>query len=190
MANEQITAALARLQTELSRLEPAITHIETAKKVSAIADEVVTLSQSSVNAQRKLVDQFVEDAAQVNQGIQSTTVNLLDELAAEYKKIEELRTQIKDFYDRVELINFPLRLDKIDTSVAGIMSAVQTLQNRVDNMERAVVQKLEQQEQHIQGIKKDLSDSFESKFNLAKRFLLGILIVVILACIGIIILVL
>ena len=47
-----------------------------------------------------------------------------------------IKETIQSFHDRIEKINFPERLDKLDANLAGIMSAVQAIQGRLDIVER------------------------------------------------------
>jgi hypothetical protein len=39
---------------------------------------------------------------------------------------------VQSFYERVEKINFPERLNKLDANVAGIMTAIESVQSRLD----------------------------------------------------------
>jgi flagellar biosynthesis chaperone FliJ len=179
MSKEQVIDALTRLQQELSRLEPAVEHIEAAQKVTTAVAEIPELYQKYGVALKDRIEESLEASEKVNRGLQSITNSLLDEIDKERKALEELRKQVKDFHDKIELINFPQRLDKIDVSVAGIMSAVQTLQNRVDNLERTFSEKSQLQLQAVQKLQEETGQ----KFRVVQKFLLGILIVAILSII-------
>ena len=176
MSKEQVITALAKLQQELSRLEPAIEHIEAAKRVTTAVAEIPRLNQEFGISLTKTVEDNLDASAAVNRKLQETTASLLDEMSEERRALEALRNQVKNFHDRIEMINFPQRLDKIDVSVAGIMSAVQTLQNRVDNLERAVADKFQIQQQALQK----LQDETGQKFRVVQKFLLGTLIIAVL----------
>lgn len=53
-----------------------------------------------------------------------------------------MRETVQSFHERVEQINFPERLDKLDANVAGIMAAIQAVQIRLDGLERNIVDRL------------------------------------------------
>ena len=56
----------------------------------------------------------------------------------------------------MEKIKFPERLDKLDTTIAGIMSAVQSIQYRLDIVERNLSDKLRDMYDYQKETKKSL----------------------------------
>lgn len=182
MINERITVALARLEEELSRLEPAIEHIEAARQVTASVSKIPQLHRELAAALDTKIEQHIEAASEVIRGTHEMASSLLDEIDEERKAIEQVRNQVKAFHDKVELINFPQRLDKLDASVMGILSAVQTLQNRVDNLERSLMDKLQAQEQAIQKQQEVVAKKLQSTQNFVLiNLVIGFLILLLFA---------
>ena len=76
--------------------------------------------------------------------IEEATKNLQSELHTEAAAIKGLRDQIATYLEKIEAINFPVRLEKLDASVAGILAATQTTQSRLNDVERNVNERVGQ----------------------------------------------
>ena len=147
MASKQVIEALEALHQELNKLEPAIKHIETAQQVT---ETVKLIPQKHLELLSELKNEFEKEIKRLtteNESVKKSTQELQKTVKAEIESIVQLRDVIKAFHDKVNQINFPERLDKIDATVAGIMAAIQSTQSRLDNIERNLTDKL-----------KDLSD--------------------------------
>ena len=139
MASAEVISALSNLQKELDRLEPALQHIEATIKVTNLVKEipnkhlefVTLLNELDKSLKGDLVKYFrdeVEIIKNSNSTVVDNIVNLLNRLNEYVDKIVGLNNQIESFYNRVEKINFPERLDKVDATVAGINIGLQNLQ--------------------------------------------------------------
>jgi hypothetical protein len=64
-------------------------------------------------------------------------------ISESYKEIEKNTRQIADETSKAILnLNLPIRIDKLDANIAGISSAVQNVQGRLDNIERSIIEKI------------------------------------------------
>jgi uncharacterized protein YoxC len=60
-----------------------------------------------------------------------------------YKEIERNTRQIADDTSKAILdLNLPIRIDKLDANIAGISSAIQNIQGRLDSIERSIIEKV------------------------------------------------
>jgi chromosome segregation ATPase len=142
MASKQVIEALEALHQELNKLEPAIKHIETAQQVT---ETVKLIPQKHLELLSELKNEFEKEIKRLtteNESVKNSTQDLQKAVKGEIESIGQLRDVIKAFHDKVNQINFPERLDKIDATVAGIMAAIQSTQSRLDNIERNLTDKL------------------------------------------------
>lgn len=78
-----------------------------------------------------------------------------------FKEIEKNTKQIStDSAKAISDLNLPVRIDKLDSNIAGIMAAVQSTQSRLDNVERNLSDKM-----------RDLSDKQKEDFSSMKSFI-------------------
>jgi hypothetical protein len=175
MASQQVLTALEELHQELSKLTPAIRHIEAAAKV---ADTVKDIPQKHLDLLNDLKNADTIYKAELN-GMFNTE---LAQLAEESKKIAQstreiqqqaktdldalvkVRESVQLFHDRIERINFPDRLDKLDTNVSGIMLATQSIQNRLDNLERNLTDRLKELGDRQKEAQEVLNQSMTTSF--------------------------
>jgi len=153
MASQEVLTALETLHREIEKLEPAIKHVETAQQVTqtvkAIPQKHVELLQEIKNndAEHKeelkaLFAKELSDFTEENKRLQKTTTDIQQQVKLEQEALAKLRETVQSFHERVEQINFPERLDKLDANVAGIMAAIQAVQIRLDGLERNMVDRL------------------------------------------------
>lgn len=147
MASQEVLIALESLHREIEKLEPAIKHVETAQQVTqtvkAIPQKHVELLQEvkSNDAKHKneLKSLFVKELSDVteeNKKLQMTTSDIQHQVELKLEALSKLKETMQSFLERVESINFPERLDKLDANVAGIMAAMQSVLSRLDGLER------------------------------------------------------
>ena len=161
---DHVQEALGRLQKELSRLEPAVKHIEQAEQVTASVSALPKLFEQQREAVEKAYKVKIEqyEAAQKKHSVrqeetlkkvtsdfeeQAKSIEIsakatIKAIGSELEAIKAVRSKIEDYHKAVVAVDFPTRLDKLDATTAGIMAATQTTQNRVDNLERATTEKL------------------------------------------------
>ncbi len=110
---EQIHKEIASLQQELSRLEKAVDHINDAKELSRqITSKAKTLEE-------KYSQQIKE--------VQSLTT-----------QYNQLVHKIEKLLSKIDNVNFPQRLDKLDTTVSSINQGLQNVQAKLENLGRDI----------------------------------------------------
>lgn len=175
MASQEVLTALETLHREIEKLEPAIKHVEMAQLVTqtvkAIPQKHVELLQEIKNIDVKYKDElknmFTKELSGIteeNKKLQKTTSEIQQQVILEQEALAKLKEIVHSFHERVEKINFPERLDKLDANVAGIMAAIQSVQSRLDGLERNIIDRL----RDIHDYQKDTRDIFHSRIEQSK----------------------
>jgi DNA repair exonuclease SbcCD ATPase subunit len=153
MPSEEILNALESLHREIEKLEPAIKHVEMALHVTQTVKDIpqkhidliseIKNNDANHKAELKtLIEQELSIFTQENKRLQLITSEIQQQILLEQESLTKLKETIQSFHDRIEKINFPQRLDKLDANLAGIMSAVQAIQGRLDIVERNLSDKI------------------------------------------------
>ena len=153
MPSEEILNALESLHREIEKLEPAIKHVEMALHVTQTVkdipqkhiDLISEIKNNDANHKAELKTLFEQELSiftQENKRLQQITSEIQQQILLEQESLTKLKETIQSFHDRIEKINFPERLDKLDANLAGIMSAVQAIQGRLDIVERNLSDKI------------------------------------------------
>ena len=153
MASQEVLTALEVLEKELAKLEPAIKHVETAVEVTKIVKEIPQkhvdlLKQVKDNDEKykkelnTLFEKELSSLTEENKKLQKTTEEIQKQVKLEQEALDKLRETIKSFHDRIEKINFPERLDKLDANVAGIIAGIHSVLSRIEGLERNITDRL------------------------------------------------
>jgi len=172
MASQEVLTALEILHREIEKLEPAIKHVETAQQVTqtvkAIPQKHVELLQEvkSNDAKHKeeLKTLFAKELSgftDQNKKLQKTTTEIQQQVKLEQEALAKLKETVQSFHERVEKINFPERLDKLDANVAGIMTAIQSVQSRLDGLERNIADRLRDMQDYQKETRATLQSGLE-----------------------------
>lgn len=172
MASQEVLTALETLHREIEKLEPAIKHVETAQQVTqtvkAIPQKHVELLQEvkSNDAKHKeeLKTLFAKELSgfmEENKKLQKTTTEIQQQVKLEQEALAKLKETVQSFHERVEKINFPERLDKLDANVAGIMAAIQSVQSRLDGVERNIADRLRDMQDYQKETRATLQSGLE-----------------------------
>ena len=178
MASQEVLTALESLHREIEKLEPAIKHVETAQQVTqtvkAIPQKHVELLQEVKSNDAKHKDElknlFAKELSgftEENKKLQKTTTEIQQQVKLEQEALAKLKETVQSFHERVEKINFPERLDKLDANVAGIMAAIQSVQSRLDGLERNISDRL----RDMQDYQKETRATLQSGLELTKTAL-------------------
>jgi chromosome segregation ATPase len=178
MASQEVITALESLHREIEKLEPAIKHVETAQQVTqtvkAIPQKHVELLEEVKSNDAKHKDElkslFVKELSgltEENKKLQMTTSEIQQQVKLEQEALAKLKETVQSFHERVEKINFPERLDKLDANVAGIMAAIQSVQSRLDGLERNISDRL----RDIQDYQKETRAALQSTLEQTKTAL-------------------
>lgn len=172
MASQEVLTALETLHREIEKLEPAIKHVETAQLVTqtvkAIPQKHVELLQEVKNNDAKHKDElknlFAKELSgftEENKKLQKTTTEIQQQVKLEQEALAKLKATMQSFHERVEKINFPERLDKLDANVAGIMAAIQSVQSRLDGLERNISDRLRDMQDYQKETRATLQSGLE-----------------------------
>lgn len=172
MASQEVLTALETLHREIEKLEPAIKHVETAQQVTqtvkAIPQKHVELLQEVKSNDAKHKDElknlFAKELSgftEENKKLQKTTTEIQQQVKLEQEALAKLKETVQSFHERVEKINFPERLDKLDANVAGIMAAIQSVQSRLDGLERNISDRLRDMQDYQKETRATLQSGLE-----------------------------
>jgi hypothetical protein len=90
-------------------------------------------------AREELIQEFQTKISVIEATFQKTNQFLeikTNQLSEIITQIDDITHSIKSYLDEIKQIDLPKRLDKIDATTAGLMSAVQSTQSRIDISER------------------------------------------------------
>ena len=172
MASQEVLTALETLHREIEKLEPAIKHVETAQQVTqivkAIPQKHVELLQEVKSNDAKHKDElknlFAKELSgftEENKKLQKTTTEIQQQVKLEQEALAKLKETVQSFHELVEKINFPERLDKLDANVAGIMAAIQSVQSRLDGLERNISDRLRDMQDYQKETRAALQSGLE-----------------------------
>ncbi|MDI3321976.1 hypothetical protein [Pinibacter soli] len=178
MASQEVLTALETLHREIEKLEPAIKHVEAAQQVTqtvkAIPQKHVELLQEVKNSDVKHKDELkaifateLVGVTEENRTLQKVTSDIQQQMKLEQEALIKLRDTIQAFHERIEKVNFPERLDKLDANIAGIMAAIQSVQSRIDGLERNIVDRL----RDVQDYQKETRTTLQSGMEQTKTAL-------------------
>lgn len=174
MASQEVLFELDRLRKELQRLEPTITHIETAKEVSNIVKGIPEKHEALIKTLEVLFKGQLSQLAAENKSLQEKTKDLQNIVDKETIALKALSADLRAIQKQINDVNFPQRLDKLDASVSGALSIIQSLQNRFDSVERNILDRIRdlsesqkdgfiKQGDSIQTLNKDLNELLEKQ---------------------------
>jgi len=110
---EQIHKELAALQQELSTLAERAKQIESAKEIA------INSAKSGQELQKKYEEQLIE----------------IKNMTGQFQLLSQRSLGL---VERIDKINFPERLDKIDASIVTITSGLQFVQQKLENTNRGI----------------------------------------------------
>lgn len=175
--NPDIHTHLEKLKTELSKLEPAVKHLQ---KADENATALITALNSLQEEYSKHIQNIEKELYDANKDYQEL---LIEEVSVSTKKITgaaellsksnlSFENQIKDFLSgyeilanaakttvsQIEKIDFPSRLDKLDATVSSINQGMQNIQMRIGDLERNL-------KDDIQSKTNELGSSFNQRLD-------------------------
>jgi chromosome segregation ATPase len=142
---------LSKLSEENKKLQKTTTEIQQQVKLEQETSNkfkeklLQEVKESDTLHKKELKDLFAIELASIsdeNKKLLKTTSELQQQVKLETEALAKLKETVQSFHERVEKINFPERLDKLDANVAGIMAAIQSVQSRLDGLERNISDRL------------------------------------------------
>lgn len=181
--NQDIHSHLEKLKVELNKLEPAVKHLQTAdENATALINAVSTIhkeySKHLQAIEKLLVDSNKDHHKQISKDIQDSTSKLNDLGEKITKSFKSVEKEVKDLLDeykflsseteklvnKIDKVDFPTRLDKLDATVSSINQGLQNTQQRLGDLERNIKDDLSSKQ-------KELTLRIESTENSTKQLI-------------------
>lgn len=179
--NQDIHSHLEKLKVELNKLEPAVKHLQKAdENATALISAVSTIhkeySKHLQAIEKLLVDSNKEHHRQISKDIQDSTTKLNDLGEKITKSFKSVEKEVKDLLDeykflsseteklvnKIDKVDFPTRLDKLDATVSSINQGLQNTQQRLGDIERNI-------KDDLTAKQKELTSRIESAENATKQ---------------------
>lgn len=153
--NQEIHSHLEKLKVELNKLEPAVKHLQKADEnatelISAVSAIHKEYSKHLRAIEKLLVDSNKDHHKQISKEIQDSTTKLNDLGEKITKSFKIVEKEVKDLLDeynflsseteklvnKIDKVDFPIRLDKLDATVSSVNQGLQNIQQRLGEVER------------------------------------------------------
>ena len=153
--NNDIHTHLEKLKTELNKLEPAVKHLQKADENATLLVNTLTnihkeFTKHLQNFEKSLSDANEKHQKQLTTEIQESIKKISDATEQYLKSNSSFEKQIRvllseynglrastlKLINRIESIDFPAHLDKLDASVSSINQGLQNTQTRIGDLER------------------------------------------------------
>lgn len=134
--------------TEVQKAANAITQADFDGRFSKLQNGIDT----SVKSNQELADGIHK--MKIPEKIDEFEKTITKRISESYKEIEKNTKQIADDTSKAILnLNLPIRIDKLDANIAGISSAIQNVQGRLDLVESNVKERLrEASDKQVQSL--------------------------------------
>ena len=117
-----------KINETLTELEEELTQIKTASEMISDAKET---AENTINETKEILSELIEQSEKSS----NTAIK-------ESKKLNKTTTSLVKNVDtlmgKLDKVDFPIRLDKIDNSVTSINVGIQNIQNRIDSVENNI----------------------------------------------------
>lgn len=178
--SQDIHTHLEKLKTELTKLEPAVKHLQKAdENATTLINAFNTIHKEYSNhlqaIEKLLADSNKEHHKQISKDIQDSVTKLNDLGEKITKSFSSAEKEVKDLLDeykylssqteklvtKIDNVDFPTRLDKLDSTVSSINQGLQNTQQRLGDLERNIKDDLTTKQ-------KELASRMESSENSTK----------------------
>jgi len=153
--NQDIHTHLEKLKTELSKLEPAIMHLQKADEnatalISTLYNIQEEYSKHLQNIEQALIRANEDYQKHLIKVIEASTLKITGASELLLQSNLSFENQIREFLsgyevlvsavsnliDKIDKVDFPSRLDKLDSTVSSINQGLQNTQMRIGDLER------------------------------------------------------
>ena len=162
-----------KINKSLGELEEELTKI---KSASEMIDDAKETTKKTVNETKEIMSELIEKT-------EKATDSAIKESKKLNKAAEKLLNMVTTLMEKLDNVDFPTRLDKLDSTVSGINSGIQNILSRFDSIERNIKDEIQDK---ITASQKELENTIEIVENKLARaqkinlyLLLGILIIII-----------
>jgi len=179
--SQDIHTHLEKLKTELSKLEPAVKHLQQADgNATALITSLTNIHKEFAkhleSIEKSLADANDKHHKQLTKEIQDSTRKITDAAEQLSKSNSAFEKQIKTFLsgyegltkaatkliEKIDRVDFPSRLDKLDATVSSINQGLQNTQTRIGDLERNI-------KEDIQAKSKELTSKVDATENSLKQ---------------------
>jgi len=155
--NQDIHTHLEKLKTELTKLEPAVKHLQKADEnatalVASLTNIHKDFAKHLLNIEKSLAEANEKHQKLLTKEIQDSTKKINEATELHSKSNSSFDKQIKGFLsayeslasstvkliEKIDKVDFPVRLDKLDATVSSVNQGLQNTQTRIGDLERNV----------------------------------------------------
>lgn len=176
MASQEVLSALEILHREIEKLEPAIKHVETAQQVTQTVKAIpqkyieflheVKISDAKYKEELTILfEKEVSSFTEENKTLQKTTTEIQRQVKLEQEGLAKLKETILAFHNNVEKINFPKRLEDLDSGVTVNLNAIKSIQGRLDLIESSINDKFKNIQKYEIETRAELEDRIKKSRN-------------------------
>ena len=115
-----------KINKSLGELEEELTKI---KSASEMIDDAKETTKKTVNETKEIMSELIEKT-------EKATDSAIKESKKLNKAAEKLLNMVTTLMEKLDDVDFPTRLDKIDATISGINSGIQNILSRFDSVER------------------------------------------------------
>ena len=181
----EINQSLSALEGELTKLKTATDEIEKAKDFAQTSilesKELLTLASTDLESNLSALSAHIEDykhlSEQLLRGAQENDAQVIKETKIMHQAALDLYNHVDKLMEKIDKIDFPNRLDKLDTAVTGINTALQNVFGRFETVERNLKDEIQAQTDKTEktittsekNLRKALLDDLELKYTKASE---------------------
>lgn len=125
---EMINNSLAELEKELAKI----------KTVKELMSTVQASAELTINEAKNAVLNFKETAEKIISESRRATDKTISETKELQDITSELVKSVNELVRKLDRVDFPTRLDKLDTSISNTQAAIQNIFQRFDSIERNI----------------------------------------------------
>jgi chromosome segregation ATPase len=160
------TLADVKLLLEKFTQENQVIFGESSAKLKESSDELINKSSDAFSSAETLFNKNVNDLQENLSSFIQEQNNASKTIAKDAKNLSESSTKlvssVDDLLKKIDGIDFPNRLDKLDTAVSSLNTGIQNIQGRLDKTETNINKNLDNK---ISLLEKDIVSSSDAKIN-------------------------
>lgn len=179
--NQDIHSHLEKLKVELNKLEPAVKHLQKADENAAALISIFSSIQKEYSKHLQAIEKLLVDSNkdhhnQISKDIQDSITKLnsvVEKITNSFKSVEKevkdlleeytfLSSETEKLVNKIDKVDFPTRLDKLDATVSTITQGLQNTQQRLGDIERNI-------KDDFTAKQKDFNSRIESAENAVKQ---------------------
>lgn len=169
--NKETIEVLDNLKSELERLKNATDHIDDAKEAATEATEAAKQLHGKIGS---LIEKIEQKTNGTIEFLKSNSQKTTKEHHQVIKNHEEAITEIKEFSKKINTIDFPTRLEKLDLNVSNTLSGVQKTPDILEKMVVLLDDKLKEISEKTEKLFDEHQSALNKKIKLSIWFICGI----------------